>query len=64
LDGLIRDTQARLAQELHTEGQLLSEVLGAIPTPPSDGTLSYPEARQMDAALEALFSAAREASHQ
>ena len=64
LDALIGDTQARLAQELYTEGQSLSEVLGAIPASTSDRPLSYPEARQMDAALEALFSAAREASHQ
>lgn len=64
LDSLIRETQARLAQELHTEGQLLSEVLGAIPASTSHRPLSYPEARQMDAALEALFSAARESSHQ
>jgi hypothetical protein len=64
LDALIRDTQTRLAQDLHAEGQLLSEVLGALPTSTSDRSVSYPEARQMDAALESLFSAAREASHQ
>jgi hypothetical protein len=63
LNALIRDTQTRLGQELHAEGQLLSEVFGAIPPSTSHRPLSYSEARQMDAALESLFSAARESSH-
>jgi hypothetical protein len=64
LDALMRDTQGRLARELHAESQLLSEVLGAIPPSTSDLPLSYREARQIDAALESLFSAARESSRQ
>jgi hypothetical protein len=64
LDALLRATEARLAQTLHTEGQLVSEVLGAIPPATSHIPVSYPEARQMDAALESLFSGARESSQQ
>jgi hypothetical protein len=64
LDALIRASETRLAQALHTEGLLVSEVLGAIPPSTSRIPLSYPEARQMDAALESLFSAARKSSSQ
>jgi hypothetical protein len=64
LDALLRATETRLAQALQTEGRLISEVLGALPPSTSHVPLSYPEAREMDAALESLFSAAREAPHQ
>jgi len=64
LDALLRATETRLAQALHTEGQLVSEVFGAIPPSTSHIPVSYPEAREMDAALQSLFSAARESSSQ
>jgi hypothetical protein len=64
LDALIRATETRLAQALGTEGQLVSEVLGALPPSTSRIPVSYPEARQMDAALESLFSAAQKSSSQ
>jgi hypothetical protein len=58
LDPLLRDTQARLAQQLRAEAELLSEALGPLPDSTRQAGLTYLAARRLDAAVESLFVAA------